>query len=62
MHLQPLYRGAPYFPHRQHQDVSAQLFEAGVCLPSGSNLSEADLERVLNHLRRALVEDARAAA
>jgi dTDP-4-amino-4,6-dideoxygalactose transaminase len=39
MHLQPLYRGAPYFPHAEGEDVSAGLFEAGICLPSGSNLA-----------------------
>lgn len=54
MHLQPLFRGAPYFPHAPGQDVSADLFARGVCLPSGSNLSEAQIDRVIGHLRRAL--------
>jgi dTDP-4-amino-4,6-dideoxygalactose transaminase len=64
MHLQPLFRGAPYFPHAPGQDVSAGLFRTGVCLPSGSNMSEADLGRVVDHLRRAirLTEDQRALA
>jgi dTDP-4-amino-4,6-dideoxygalactose transaminase len=54
MHLQPLYRGAPYFRHADGQDVSAGLFEAGVCLPSGSNMSDAQQDRVIDRLRRAL--------
>ena len=54
MHLQPLYRGAPYFPHAEDDDVSARLFEAGLCLPSGSNMAEDQLTRVIDHLRRAL--------
>jgi dTDP-4-amino-4,6-dideoxygalactose transaminase len=54
MHLQPLYRGAPYFAHQDHDDVSSRLFQTGVCLPSGSNLSEAQQDRVIAHLRRAL--------
>jgi dTDP-4-amino-4,6-dideoxygalactose transaminase len=64
MHLQPLYQGAPYFAHEEGADVSAQLFEAGVCLPSGSNLSEEQIQRVIDHLKRALepAEAARAAA
>lgn len=64
MHLQPLFKGAPYFPHGQDQDVSAALFEGGICLPSGSNMSEEQLSRVIDHLHRALVlaEDRRAAA
>ncbi|MBA2673752.1 aminotransferase class I/II-fold pyridoxal phosphate-dependent enzyme [Ramlibacter sp.] len=57
MHLQPLYAGAPYFPHAQHAeggDVAGRLFDAGICLPSGSNLSDADLDRVIDQLRRTL--------
>ena len=58
MHLQPLFAGAPYFAHAEGHDVSRHLFEAGVCLPSGSNLSDADIGRVLDLLRRALAQDA----
>ena len=54
MHLQPLFNGAPYFAHNPDTDVSAQLFHAGICLPSGSNLSQVDQDRVINHLRHAL--------
>jgi len=64
MHLQPLFRGAPYFPHATGDDVSARLFDSGICLPSGSNLTDDQLSRVIDHLRRALTlaEDRRAAA
>ena len=63
MHLQPLFRGAPYFAD-DAGDVSARLFESGVCLPSGSNLSAEQQERVVEQLRRALalLEDGGAAA
>jgi dTDP-4-amino-4,6-dideoxygalactose transaminase len=54
MHLQPLFKGAPYFAHTPGMDVSAHLFNAGICLPSGSNLSEAEQDRVMGHLRHAL--------
>jgi dTDP-4-amino-4,6-dideoxygalactose transaminase len=54
MHLQPLFQGAPYFAHDDGDDVAARLFTAGVCLPSGSNLSDEQLARVVDHLRRAL--------
>jgi dTDP-4-amino-4,6-dideoxygalactose transaminase len=60
MHLQPLFADAPYFTHAPGHDVSGQLFEAGVCLPSGSNLSGADLERVVDLLHRALGRDSQA--
>jgi pyridoxal phosphate-dependent aminotransferase EpsN len=54
MHLQPLFKGAPYFLHDPKDDVSARLFERGVCLPSGSNLTDAEIARVIDHLRRLL--------
>lgn len=54
MHLQPLFQGAPYFAHAQGDDVSARLFATGLCLPSGSNLADEQIARVIDHLRRAL--------
>lgn len=46
MHLQPVYRDATMFGG----DVSAGLFERGLCLPSGSALSDEDQERVVEIL------------
>jgi dTDP-4-amino-4,6-dideoxygalactose transaminase len=55
MHLQPLFAGAPYFAHADGTDVSAGLFLAGVCLPSGSNLLPEQQDRVIALLRRTLL-------
>jgi hypothetical protein len=33
-------------------EVSEDLFERGLCLPSGTQLTEEDLERVVDVLRR----------
>jgi len=46
MHLQPLFAGCAYYPHREGESVSDYLFGHGLCLPSGSSMTEADLERV----------------
>jgi dTDP-4-amino-4,6-dideoxygalactose transaminase len=62
MQLQPLYAGAPFFGHDEGTDVSAGLFEGGLCLPSGSNLSAAQLERIALHLRHALAATSNAVA
>ncbi len=64
MHLQPLFEGAPYFSHQPGTDVAARLFSTGICLPSGSNLSEEQQDRVIDHLRHALmmIEGSRALA
>ena len=32
--------------------VSEDLFERGLCLPSGTQMTEEDLNRVVNFLRR----------
>ena len=64
MHLQPLFKEAPYFSHHAQTDIAASLFQSGICLPSGSNLTEEQQSRVIDHLRHALmmIEDRRAFA
>ena len=44
MHLQPVFAGAPYYG----DGTSEELFENGLCLPSGSNLGDNDLDRIFN--------------
>jgi len=48
LHLQPLFAGAPAVGG----SVSAAIFERGLCLPSGSNLSDADQARVVEVIER----------
>lgn len=50
MHQQPLYRDYDYYPHRDDCSVSDGLFETGLCLPSGSNLSDDEVRRVAAQL------------
>lgn len=42
MHLQPVFRDCKYYGN----NVSENLFKYGLCLPSGSNLSNKDKERI----------------
>lgn len=56
MHLQPLFRGAPYFPHEEGRDVSSVLFKTGICLPSGSNMEPSQQDRVIERLRQVLAQ------
>ncbi|MDZ4133202.1 MAG: DegT/DnrJ/EryC1/StrS family aminotransferase [Dethiobacteria bacterium] len=46
MHLQPLYAGCRYYAHMKGS-VSDRLFELGLCLPSGSNMTEEEQGRVI---------------
>ncbi len=42
MHMQPVFKDLPYYGRK----VSEDLFERGLCLPSGSNLTEEEKERI----------------
>ena len=42
MHLQPIFEKYPYYGKK----VAENLFETGLCLPSGSNLTNDDRERI----------------
>jgi dTDP-4-amino-4,6-dideoxygalactose transaminase len=46
MHLQPVFSGTPYYGN----GTSDRLFEKGLCLPSGSNLTGRELNRVVDRI------------
>jgi dTDP-4-amino-4,6-dideoxygalactose transaminase len=50
MHLQPVFKDFPYYGG----NISEKLFKNGLCLPSGSNLSEEDLERVVSKMTQTI--------
>jgi len=49
MHLQPVFEDASFYYNGQ-KPISASLFEHGLCLPSGSDLSKNDLNRIIELL------------
>ncbi len=48
MHMQPLFKDCLHFT----DGTSEALFEKGLCLPSGSNLSQDDLDRIIYQLSK----------
>jgi len=48
MHLQPVFEKYPYYGN----DVAASLFRDGLCLPSGSNTTEEDKNRIIDVFNR----------
>ncbi|GAA4282073.1 DegT/DnrJ/EryC1/StrS family aminotransferase [Gaetbulibacter aestuarii] len=50
MHMQPVFKDHLHFTN----GVSEQLFNTGLCLPSGSNLTDSDLERILENIKKSL--------
>ena len=51
MHLQPIFKDAPNYTN----GTSSELFDKGLCLPSGSNLTQEDLERIAKIVRRKII-------
>ncbi|WP_316802122.1 DegT/DnrJ/EryC1/StrS family aminotransferase [Pedobacter nototheniae] len=47
MHLQPIFAESPFYG----DGTSEMLFNKGLCLPSGSNLTEDDLNRVIKTIK-----------
>jgi pyridoxal phosphate-dependent aminotransferase EpsN len=47
MHLQPLFRGADY----KGRGFDERLFNCGLCLPSGSDLTEDQQSEVIGHIK-----------
>ncbi len=52
MHIQPIYKDAPYYG----DNVCERLFEQGLCLPSSSSLTNEDVNRVISALHKVLVK------
>ena len=47
MHMQPVFKKYPFYGDGTSED----LFNKGLCLPSGSNLKEEELGRVVNVIK-----------
>ncbi|GGG21912.1 DegT/DnrJ/EryC1/StrS family aminotransferase [Pontibacter amylolyticus] len=47
MHLQPVFANAPYYGN----GTSERLFDQGLCLPSGSNMTDEERERVVSCIK-----------
>ena len=52
MHLQPVFSNFPAYLN----GTSEELFAEGLCLPSGSNMTDEDRQRVLNTLNNFLIK------
>ena len=48
MHMQPVFADAPYYGN----GISERLFNRGLCLPSGSSLTDTDIYRVAERIKQ----------
>ncbi|MEK3837782.1 DegT/DnrJ/EryC1/StrS family aminotransferase [Paenibacillus sp. FSL R7-0128] len=49
MHLQPLFKDYEFFSHKN--SISDELFETGICLPSGTGMTDDDIKRVVSVIK-----------
>jgi pyridoxal phosphate-dependent aminotransferase EpsN len=54
LHAQPLFEGCSYYTHEEGISVSDQLFATGLCLPSGSNMTEREQQKVIEEISKLL--------
>ncbi|UKS24904.1 aminotransferase class I/II-fold pyridoxal phosphate-dependent enzyme [Paenibacillus sp. HWE-109] len=54
LHLQPIFKGASFYAHRDKDNVSERLFHTGICLPSGSQMTEDDQHRVIACIQKTM--------
>lgn len=48
MHMQPVFKGYELYTADPSRSIAAELFNTGLCFPSGSNMSDADVDRIIS--------------
>jgi pyridoxal phosphate-dependent aminotransferase EpsN len=51
--MQPVFQKCQSFDHGD-QSVSKALFENGICLPSGSNMTDPQQDRIIEAIKKAM--------
>lgn len=54
LHRQPLFANCAYYPHQPEESICDDFFNRGFCLPSGSNLTPEQHNRIIRCVRQAL--------
>ncbi|EIT86538.1 glutamine--scyllo-inositol transaminase [Fictibacillus macauensis ZFHKF-1] len=57
LHLQPLFASCEFYAHDSSCSVSEQLFKTGICLPSGSSLSECEQSYVIASMEEVFLQN-----
>lgn len=57
LHMQPLFENASYYSHGKNENIAEELFRTGICLPSGSSLTEDEQFRVIDCLKNVISKE-----
>ncbi|KQL40133.1 pyridoxal phosphate-dependent aminotransferase [Bacillus sp. FJAT-25509] len=52
LHLQPIFKNNKYYSHTKQENIAEQLFEKGMCLPSGSSLTDEEQNRIISCIKK----------
>lgn len=56
MHLQPIFKDYDFFNHNEEDlSVSEELFNTGVCLPSDTNMTNEEQDKVINIIKELFI-------
>lgn len=53
LHMQPLFKGTRYYPHQEGEHIAKRIFQTGICLPSGTNLTKEEQDWVIACIKNA---------
>jgi dTDP-4-amino-4,6-dideoxygalactose transaminase len=51
MHVQPLYSSCPFVAKNSNEDVGADIFNRGLCLPSDNKMTVEEQDRIIDIVR-----------
>lgn len=54
MHMQPVYREYEYYTANEGEDISADIFDRGLCLPSDLNMTNEEQDYVIETIKEVL--------
>ena len=54
LHLQPLFKDYRFYQHSEEKSICEELYKSGICLPSGTGMSETDQQRVIRAFQSAI--------
>ncbi|MEH7344383.1 aminotransferase class I/II-fold pyridoxal phosphate-dependent enzyme [Bacillus sp. JJ1532] len=57
LHIQPVFKDCQCYDHFEKENFSVSLFNRGICIPSGSNLSSEDQNRVIENIGNIITGD-----
>ncbi|MBT2657095.1 aminotransferase class I/II-fold pyridoxal phosphate-dependent enzyme [Bacillus sp. ISL-18] len=56
LHLQPVFKGCRFYSHKENENISEYLFVNGICLPSGSNMTADEQNKIIQCINETMAQ------